>query len=181
MAATWGWSSCFSNGITLYNVHIFATLVMATISHEATEYIQDTTQVNLCLLNDGPFVWITLFSFLFPSHDIWNTIIHQKLSTLTLASCNNDFDKYTEKDQCFFKPVGPHLSLSQTFTFIGTIFTDRLMLILLLGFGNILLPRLSKVTTSFALISLITLKYFSRLPWQVAWPCEAMSCFSPHH
>ncbi len=41
---------------SLYNVHIFATLVLKAISHEATEYIKVATKNNLYLLNDGPFV-----------------------------------------------------------------------------------------------------------------------------
>jgi len=41
---------------SLYNVHVFATLVLQAISHEATEYIKVATKNNLYLLNDGPFV-----------------------------------------------------------------------------------------------------------------------------
>jgi len=95
----------FQMGYTLYNVHVFVALVLAAISHKVTAYIKHVTHGNIHLLNDGPFVWITLFLFLFPSGDIYDTIIHQQLCALTLASCNNNFDKYAEKFQHLFKPV----------------------------------------------------------------------------
>ncbi len=90
----------FQTERSLYNVRIFATLVLQAISHEATEYIKVATKNNLCLLNNGPFVWVTLFQYLFLSSDIYDRVIQQQINALSMASCNNDFDKNILRSSC---------------------------------------------------------------------------------
>jgi len=72
----------FQTERSLYNVRVFATLILKAISHEATEYIKVATKNNLRLLNDGPFVWVTLFQYLFPSNDVYNRVIWQQINDL---------------------------------------------------------------------------------------------------
>jgi len=44
------------------------------------------------LMNDGPFVFVKLCQLLFPSQDIYETVLHTHLQKV---NCDNDYYKYT--------------------------------------------------------------------------------------
>jgi len=152
----------FQTERSLYNVRVFATLVLQAISHEATEYIKVATKNNLHLLNDGPFVWVNLFQYLFLSCDVYDKVIGQQIMSFPWPVATMTWTNIL-RSSCDYSSLLVPTCLWQTFMHTGTISINRSRSILLHGFDNTLPPRLSKATTSFAPRNLITWKMSQKI------------------
>jgi len=101
----------FQMEYTPCNMHVFAALVLLLFPMMQLSTSSIPPMV-ISIFSMMVFLFWSPCSFYFPSGDIYDTVIHQQLCTLTLASCNNDIDKHAEKFQWLFKPVRLHLSLT---------------------------------------------------------------------
>jgi len=102
----------FCTETSIYHVCAFATLAYSAMVPELNEKIVQLMHDNICLLNDGPYVWVCLHNILFPSKDIYHAVIYRQMKKLTLESCHNDFGTFAKKFKCLFEPLGSSISLS---------------------------------------------------------------------
>jgi len=102
----------FMSEQSLYNVHIFAVLLLAVVALELRECIKWAAHSDVCLLNNGPFVMLSLYQLLFPMQDVYENVLCTHLKNITIATCDNNYYKYTKKFIHCFQSVGPFLSIS---------------------------------------------------------------------
>ncbi len=49
---------------------------------------------NISILNNGPFIWVSLYQLLFPMQGIYQAVLYNKLTWLMLDSCKNELNKF---------------------------------------------------------------------------------------
>jgi len=97
---------------SLYNVHVFAILLMAALPYDLKEHVKHALIGNVQLFNDSPYSLITLYQLLFLMQAIYKMVLQMHLQKITLESCNNYYYTCTKKFLQCFCSVGPLLSVT---------------------------------------------------------------------
>jgi len=102
----------FCTETSIYHICVFATLAYSAMVPKLHNKIVQLMHGNICLLNDGPYIWVCLHNILFPSQDVYHAVVYGQMKKLTLKSCHNNFGTFAKKFKCLFEPMGSSISLS---------------------------------------------------------------------
>jgi len=86
----------FLTARSLYNVCIFAVLLMAAPPYNLCKPVKHALNVYVHLLNDGPYLLIILYQLLFPMQDVYEMVLCTHFQKITLERCNNDYYTFTK-------------------------------------------------------------------------------------
>jgi len=95
----------FGTNNVIYNSRIFAVLTMKACTESLRDRITHEIGSEIRLLNDGAYVWVTLYKLIFPHQSTFQEVLRAKLKALTLAGYNHDFKKFSDQFAKFFKPI----------------------------------------------------------------------------
>jgi len=95
----------FGTNNVIYNSCIFAVLTMKACTKSLHDRITHEIGSEIHLLNDGAYVWDTLYNLIFPHQSTFQEVLHAKLKALTLTGHNHDFKKFSDQFATLFKPI----------------------------------------------------------------------------